>query len=50
MVYSVSAEYAPEHDAGVRWDSFGFEWGLEKPVVSDRDRNFPPLMDFLTSF
>lgn len=50
MVYNVSTEYAPEHDAGVRWDSFGFDWGLERPIVSERDRNFPTLENFLTPF
>lgn len=50
MVYNVSTEYAPEHDAGVWWDSFGFEWWLEKLIVSERDRNFPTLENFLTPF
>lgn len=50
MVYNVSTEYAPEHDDGVRWDSFGFDWGLEDPIVSERDQKFPALKDFSSPF
>lgn len=50
MVYNVTSEYAPEHDKGVRWDSFGFDWGLETPVISERDRSFPTFADFPSPF
>ena len=50
MVYNVTSEYAPEHDKGVRWDSFGLDWGLETPVISERDRNFPTFADFPSPF
>jgi dTDP-4-dehydrorhamnose 3,5-epimerase len=45
MVYNVTSEYAPEHDRGVRWDSFGYDWGIAAPVMSERDRAFPALVD-----
>ncbi len=50
LIYNVTSEYAPEHDEGVRWDSFGFDWGLETPVISERDRNFPALADYTSRF
>lgn len=50
MVYNVTSEYAPAHDSGVRWDSFGFDWRAEAPVISERDRSFPPLADFVSPF
>lgn len=50
MVYNVTSEYAPSHDAGVRWDSFGFDWGVSAPVMSERDRSFPALADFASPF
>jgi dTDP-4-dehydrorhamnose 3,5-epimerase-like enzyme len=37
MVYKTSTEHAPTHDAGVRWDSFGFDWQCAAPILSDRD-------------
>jgi dTDP-4-dehydrorhamnose 3,5-epimerase len=50
MVYNVTSEYASAHDSGVRWDSFGFDWGVTTPVMSERDRGFPALADFVSPF
>jgi dTDP-4-dehydrorhamnose 3,5-epimerase-like enzyme len=50
MVYKTDTEHAPTHDAGIRWDSFGFDWGLEAPVVSERDRGHPAFVDFASPF
>ncbi|MGB4346454.1 MAG: dTDP-4-dehydrorhamnose 3,5-epimerase family protein [Burkholderiaceae bacterium] len=50
MIYNVTSEYAPDHDAGVRWDSFGFNWGVPTPVMSERDCGFPTLADFVSPF
>lgn len=41
--YLVSSEYNQEKDTGIRWDSFGMDWGSEKPVLSDRDCSFTTL-------
>jgi dTDP-4-dehydrorhamnose 3,5-epimerase/CDP-3, 6-dideoxy-D-glycero-D-glycero-4-hexulose-5-epimerase len=50
MVYKTSTEHAPTHDAGVRWDSFGFDWGVEQPVLSARDAAHPTFADFVSPF
>lgn len=50
VVYNVTSEYAPEHDEGVRWDSFGYDWAVAVPVISARDRCFTPLNDFNSPF
>jgi len=50
MVYKTSTEHAPSHDAGVRWDSIGFDWGVEAPIVSARDAAHPSLADFASPF
>lgn len=50
MVYKTSTEHNPAHDAGIRWDSFGFNWGVERPIVSDRDRQHPSLADYHSPF
>lgn len=50
MIYNTTSEYAPWHDSGVRWDSFGFDWGIVSPVISERDRGFPALADFASPF
>ena len=49
--YAVSTVYAPECDAGVRWDSAGIEWERElEPIVSERDMSFPTLDAFASPF
>lgn len=44
VFYMVSAFYAPEAEAGVRWDdpAFGVEWPMEPTAVSEKDRGWPP--------
>ena len=50
LVYALSTSHHPESDCGVRFDSFGFDWQLKDPTVSDRDRDLPTLSDFSTPF
>ncbi len=38
--YLLSSEYAPQSDAGVLWNSFGFEWPCTNPIISERDLSF----------
>jgi dTDP-4-dehydrorhamnose 3,5-epimerase len=50
VLYSTSNVYQPDYDKGVRWDSFGFEWPSQKPILSDRDKLHPLLDNFITPF
>jgi dTDP-4-dehydrorhamnose 3,5-epimerase len=50
LVYMTSSEHAPEYDAGIRWDSFGFEWPVANPNLSPRDAGLPRLADFVSPF
>jgi dTDP-4-dehydrorhamnose 3,5-epimerase len=50
MLYKVTSVHSPEHDAGIAWNSFGFEWPVAEPMMSDRDRRHPPLRKFETPF
>lgn len=45
-VYNVATEYNPDSDAGIRFDSFGFDWQIENPILSKRDREFQALQEF----
>ena len=45
MVYKASFTYAPDHDTGIHWDSFGFDWPLRNPLTSERDAALPRLGD-----
>ncbi|MCX5785058.1 MAG: dTDP-4-dehydrorhamnose 3,5-epimerase family protein [Elusimicrobia bacterium] len=50
VVYMQTSTHAPDHDAGVRWDSFGFDWGIKDPVLSPRDAAFPAFDGFASPF
>lgn len=50
MLYKTSTVHAPEFDCGIRWDSFQFDWGVDQPCMSDRDRQHPSLESFVTPF
>jgi dTDP-4-dehydrorhamnose 3,5-epimerase/CDP-3, 6-dideoxy-D-glycero-D-glycero-4-hexulose-5-epimerase len=50
LVYKTSTVHSPEHDAGIRWDSFGFNWDVTAPVLSTRDVAFPSMSDFKSPF
>ena len=48
--YLVSSEYSQQHDTGVRYDSIGFDWGVNSPVVSERDLGFVGLGEWESVF
>jgi dTDP-4-dehydrorhamnose 3,5-epimerase len=50
MAYKVTSVYASENDAGIRWDSFGLDWGVDQPIVSIRDRAHPKFSEFDSPF
>lgn len=50
VVCLTDSVYAPAYDAGIRWDSFGFNWPIAKPIVSERDQNFPAWGEFQSPF
>lgn len=45
--YKVDNLYSAEHDRGIRFDDpeIGVEWGVESPILSQKDMNSPCLVD-----
>lgn len=45
LVYWVSAEYDSSDEYGIAWDdpTLGLDWGIEDPIVSERDSSNPKL-------
>ncbi len=39
MVYNVSTVYNAEYDSGILYNSFGFDWGIITPIISERDKS-----------
>ena len=50
MLYKTSTVHALESDVGIRWDSFGFDWGIANPITSARDHKHGLLADFASPF
>jgi dTDP-4-dehydrorhamnose 3,5-epimerase len=44
LFYQMFTSYAPEWQRGVRWDdpAFDIKWPLPDPIMSERDRSYPP--------
>ena len=45
--YKVDEYYSKEHDRSIRFDDpeIGIDWGIENPILSDKDKNAPLLKD-----
>ncbi|HKI55563.1 MAG TPA: dTDP-4-dehydrorhamnose 3,5-epimerase [Trueperaceae bacterium] len=57
VLYKVDAPYAPDSEAGLRWDdpALGIDWGVpgsdvDAPIVSDKDRAWPGLSELDSGF
>ena len=45
--YKADAFYAPECDRSIAWDDaeIGIDWGVDEPILSQKDKNAPRLAD-----
>src|SRR5215471_3668093 len=50
MVYKADHAHVPELDTGIAWNSFGFDWKVTAPIMSDRDRKFVAWPAFQSPF
>lgn len=41
MLYSTTTVHNPKLDRGVLWSSIDFDWPVQQPVISERDREHP---------
>lgn len=50
--YKADEYYSPEHDGGFAWDdpSICVDWGIENPILSEKDRKAPLLKDSKANF
>ena len=42
VVYNQTTVYSKEHDTGILWNSFGYDWEVTKPIISERDKKLIP--------
>ncbi len=50
LVYKTDAVHSPEHDAGLAWNSFGFQWPIVDAIISGRDLHHPSFDSFESPF
>lgn len=50
MLYQVASGYHPNSDSGIAYNSIGFDWGIETPILSKRDQDFIGLEEFESPF
>jgi dTDP-4-dehydrorhamnose 3,5-epimerase len=50
VVYKTDFEYIPTSDLGVRWNSFGYDWKIDNPILSNRDRQHINFKEFVSPF
>lgn len=50
VVYKCTDFFDAASDGAVRWDSLGIDWGVEAPVLSDKDRRAPTFADWTSPF
>jgi len=50
--YKVDEYYSPENDRSIRFDDpeIGVDWGIENPILSDKDLNAPMLSESDANF
>jgi dTDP-4-dehydrorhamnose 3,5-epimerase len=46
VVYMTTMEYAPAHESGFMWNdpTLAIDWPIASPIVSERDRKWPPFV------
>lgn len=52
FLYKADNYYAPEADGGIRWNDsdIGVDWGIAKPILSEKDTKSPFLKDIAPVF
>ena len=52
FLYKADNYYAPEADAGIRWNDpdIGVEWGIENPILSEKDKKNPFFRNLFEDF
>lgn len=48
--YNLTSTYMPEYESGIRWNSVGVDFGIENPIVGDKDSQLLLLNEFESPF
>lgn len=48
--YHTSTSQSKQYEEGIRYDSFGFDWNVQAPILSERDLSFKDFSEFNNLF
>jgi len=41
VMYMATKVHSSDHDLGIHFNSFGYDWNIENPIISERDKLLP---------
>ena len=44
-MYMATEVNVPKDDVGIRWNSFGYDWKISCPILSEKDKILPLFKD-----
>lgn len=50
VLYLVDSEYNEDYDIGIKYNSFGYDWEIKDPIISDRDQDHQKFEDYKSPF
>ena len=50
VFYNASTVYNSNYDKEMLWNSFGFDWLSNNPIISKRDKDLPHTNEFKSLF
>ncbi len=46
-MYKATKVHSEKHDLGIKWNSFGYDWKIENPILSEKDKNLIEFKNYL---
>jgi dTDP-4-dehydrorhamnose 3,5-epimerase/CDP-3, 6-dideoxy-D-glycero-D-glycero-4-hexulose-5-epimerase len=50
VIYFLDSVYYQPNESGIRYDSFDYDWNIESPIVSERDKTLIRMNEYRTPF
>ena len=50
VTYLQTSLHNSKYDGGIKWNSFGMNWHVDEPIISERDKNFSSFNGFNSPF
>lgn len=50
VMYMGTQPNMSQYDIGIRWNSFGYNWDIKNPIISEKDANLEPFVNGITNY